>query len=107
MAAENPGDIDIVLKKLGDSEEMVRSAAALGLGAAGSAATPAMPFLIKLQKTDPSEMVRSSAAEALAEIRAAPIRETASRALWGVLAVVFAGAVAAWLWKRKVAQDRG
>jgi predicted exporter len=66
-----------------------------------------MPFLIKLQKTDPSEMVRSSAAEALAEIRAAPIRETASRALWGVLAVVFAGAVAAWLWKRKVAQDRG
>jgi HEAT repeat protein len=75
LAAVGPADVPLVprlVAQLGDSNPMIRQAAAEALGRIGTAAASARPALLLCLKSDPFSQVRSSAASSLGWLGPAP-----------------------------------
>lgn len=79
------GAVGVLTNGLDDKHSDVRQATAEALGKIGAEAKPAIASLLRLQNSDESPGVRTSAAAAVADIRNA---ESADRSGWGAYVVV-------------------
>jgi HEAT repeat protein len=66
---KDPQAIELLIAALGDQDDTVRSGVVGALGAIGPPAKAAIPSVQELATSDPSELVRQAAAEALKKIR--------------------------------------
>jgi hypothetical protein len=98
IGGENKSAVLPLARLLEDPDPQIRSEAALALGRLGFPAKPVMPLLVRAEKNDDDEHVRSQAAMALESIRAARPDGREKRFPWSLcmVGVLLAGGAAAW-----------
>ena len=99
MAERSEEAVRVLAGAMDDDDSEVRLQAVRGLGHAGALARDQLPSLIKIQKNDPSDVVRDTASVSIAEIEKGGDIPRSSSSKWIIGGLICLGlAAAAWYW---------